>query len=104
MAESSVSRLIKRALDRLEEDARETADDVRRLMLERLDRMLRGLSRQIAEGEPRAIEVALKVEDRRARLLGLDAPKVTEVTGKGGGPVQVNAPMFFLPQEIPEGD
>lgn len=35
-----------------------------------------------------AIDRLLKIEERRAKLLGLDAPKKTELTGADGGPVE----------------
>lgn len=59
----------------------EPTDELRALELERLDSMLNalwpGIMRQDAY-TPRAVEVALKVMDRRAALLGLDAPKQVE--------------------------
>lgn len=59
----------------------EPADELRKLELERLDVMLNSLWPAILRADaytPRAVEVALKVMDRRAALLGLDAPKQVE--------------------------
>lgn len=36
----------------------------------------------------RLLEVRLRVKERRARLLGLDAPTRSEVTGREGGPIE----------------
>jgi len=44
------------------------------LELERLDVMLLALWRRVQNGDERAIDRALKIEERRAKLLGLDAP------------------------------
>lgn len=48
--------------------------------VERLEYYLECLEDKIAAGEPRAIEVATKVEERIAKLQGLDAPLKAEVT------------------------
>jgi len=71
---SSAHYAVKTALKKTRQEA---ADEVRHLELERLDVMLNSLWPSITEGKraaPRAAEVALKVMDRRAALLGLDAP------------------------------
>ena len=53
---------------------REPADEVRKLELERLDRLTLALWTRAKEGEAEAIDRVLKLMDRRAKLLGLDAP------------------------------
>lgn len=52
----------------------EPAEEVRQLELERLDSMLLALWPQVRNGNHGAIDRALRVMERRARLLGLDAP------------------------------
>lgn len=64
----------------------ENAEELRKLELERMDRMFAGLVREVREfgersvlggaydGFPAAINAALKILERRAKLLGLDAP------------------------------
>ena len=66
-------------------ELRETANDhsegteaVRQLELNRLDQMLFTLYPQILQGDQGAINTALRIEERRASLLGLDAPKQIE--------------------------
>lgn len=59
---------------------KEAADTWRQLELDRLDHYLLSLAERVDRGEPRAIEVAIKVGERRARLLGIDAPVRAEVT------------------------
>lgn len=58
----------------------EMANELRELELQRLDEFLRALWPKIQTGNPRAIETALKVSERRAKLMGLDAPEKREVT------------------------
>lgn len=79
---------MKRALTRT---LQEPADELRRQEAERLDRMLSGLWAEATRGNTAAIQTALKVMERRARLLGLDAPAKTEQTVTvydGGGEVE----------------
>lgn len=58
------------------------ADDVRRLELERCDRMTLALFSQ--RQNPRAADTLLRIMERRAKLLGLDSPVRSEVTGADG--------------------
>jgi hypothetical protein len=58
----------------------EMSNELRELELQRLDEFLRALWPKIQTGNPRAIETALKVSERRAKLMGLDAPEKREVT------------------------
>lgn len=57
------------------------ADEVRKQEIDRFDNWLLKLAEQIDDGKQvaRNIEVAVKVSERRARLLGADAPIQTEV-------------------------
>lgn len=58
------------------------ADGVRTLELERLDAWLLRLEESMESGEDpaRIVPVAIRVSERRARLLGLDEPVKAEVT------------------------
>jgi hypothetical protein len=64
----------------------EQAQELRALELERLDGMTAGLWPQVREGSPPAVSAAVRVSERRSRLLGLDAPIATrsELTGSLG--------------------
>lgn len=59
----------------------EPADELRSLELERLDRLLLGVWSQAAKGNQGAVDRALKIMERRARLLGLDAPTKQALDG-----------------------
>lgn len=52
----------------------EPADELRRLEVERLDAMLAALWPKASNGQWLAIDRCLAIMDRRAKLLGLDAP------------------------------
>lgn len=75
---------VKRALQR---SLQEPADDVRELELSRLDRLETILWPQALQGDQGAVDRLLKIADRRARYLGLDAPikQEVEVTAYQGG-------------------
>ena len=58
------------------------AEEVRKMQLDRLDEWLMQLNKQVREGRQvaRSIEVALRVEERRAKLMGVDAPERVDVS------------------------
>ena len=112
--ESAARKAVERSMARTIEATTETADELRRIEIECLDRQHRRLEKQIekalavvaaweeagGEGEPPAFDPGMharledsltKVAARRASLLGLDAPKRAELTGKDGGPIPVEA-------------
>lgn len=62
---------------------KEPADEMRKLELERLDDMLSAIAPAVKEGNLAAIDRALKIQDRRAKLMGLDMPALVDVTSKG---------------------
>lgn len=69
----------------------EPAEALRRLSSERLDRATLAIWRAVSAGDLRAIETMLRIEARRARLLGLDAPARSELSGPEGGPIELAA-------------
>jgi AraC-like DNA-binding protein len=73
------SRLVRDELRRQRERLREQAEDLALLEEMRLERAYKALEPQVLQGKTRAIEVAIKLGERRARLLGLDAPEKSQV-------------------------
>lgn len=70
----------------LEKSLREPGDALRELELQRLDTMMRAVWPQAIRGDLLAVDRVLKISDRRARLLGLDAP--TRLAGPSGEPLE----------------
>lgn len=66
--------LVSKVLEDLQAQTAEDAAAVKAMELQRLDAMLKGLWPAASKGSPQSVEKALKVMERRARLLGLDAP------------------------------
>ena len=62
---------------------------MRDLEAARLDAMLLPLWRRVQQGDERAVDRALKIMERRARLLGLDAPSKSEQSGSDGEPLKI---------------
>lgn len=88
----------------------ETAAEVREQEAARLDRMLTKLADLLDDTDDPQTALAiqdrmLRVQDRRARLLGLDLQRV-EVTGAHGGPIQIAAIQRVIvdPQQGPVVD
>jgi hypothetical protein len=54
---------------------KQPTDELREIELDRLDRLQRGIWERAKDGDIRAIDSVLRIIDRRARLLGLDAPQ-----------------------------
>jgi hypothetical protein len=79
-----------RALDKLQDEVKDRARSVREMELRRLDRMLRGIWSAAVGGKGTpwnkqrdAIDRVLKIQKRRASLLGLDAPSEVDLTTEG---------------------
>jgi len=105
ITEQGAHAAVMRALRRLNERITEAAEEVRRLELERLDRLLLALWPQAAKGNQGAVDRVLRIMERRARLLGLDAPKGVDVTS-GGAPLSEHKIILykFADDDGVEGD
>ena len=78
-AHKAVSSALKKTLQ-------EPSDELRMLEIERLDAMLAAIWGSVKQGQYGAQDRALKIMERRAKLLGLDAPVKADVTS-GGKPI-----------------
>jgi hypothetical protein len=65
----------------------EQAERLRDLSLKRLDKWTLALTPKAQQGDERAVRVLVQIEDRRARLLGLDHAQRLEVAGENGSPL-----------------
>jgi NAD(P)H-dependent flavin oxidoreductase YrpB (nitropropane dioxygenase family) len=83
--ESGARKAVKALLEKREY---ESVDEMRKMELERLDKLLlgtggNGVYQQAIKGHLSAIDRVVKIMERRAKLLGLDAP--TKVDAKVAG-------------------
>lgn len=79
MSVGGVHEAFRRAMAETVDAVRDTADEYRAVMQERLEADLFALSFARAEGDPEAIRTGLAVEKALRELKGLDAP--TQITG-----------------------
>ena len=77
-SEAGAYKAIMRELKQTAQDMGESTEAVRQLELKRLDQMLFPIWNQVLTGDTGAISTALRIQERRASLLGLDAPKQIE--------------------------
>jgi hypothetical protein len=88
---AQVSTAVRRGLKRYREEAKESARNIVELEVSRLDYLLAEALRHVRSGDLDGITVALKVQERRAKLLGLDGafkvePKKPEPVNLGALP------------------
>ncbi len=94
---STAHDLVSKAIvERREQKAKRT-DELVELELERCDQLQRALAKKANEGNERAVTASLKIMERRAKLLGLDAAQKVEHSGSGAG-------VLILPPLEPDGD
>ena len=71
-------------LNKLNKQLAEGVEDVTAMEEQRLDALFMAAWPAAKAGDAQSIAVALRVMERRARMLGLDAPTKNEHTGEGG--------------------
>ena len=69
---------------RVTAEANETGAEVLALDLMRLDAMLMSVWSRVLAGDPQACQIGLRVLERRARMLGYDAPSKVAPTSPDG--------------------
>ena len=74
---------IARELEKLKTLNSGLTEDVRELEVQRLDELLLSIWPQARKGNHGAVDRVLRIMERRARLLGLDAPTRADVTSGG---------------------
>lgn len=96
---------VQSALDDLEDLSAKKAERIRDLDLLRLDRMMSALATRCRSGDSFAIATVLRIMERRAKMLGLDAPpansRLTVAPGTTGGPEMTFTLSF---EKHPESD
>lgn len=78
--------LVSNALAAVAAEQKELAEHQLAFELAQIDSVIRGMAAKSARGDAKAGAVILKAMERRAKLLGLDAPTKTDVTS-GGKPI-----------------
>lgn len=106
--EDTIYHSVKRALAKLCAEIKESAEEVRRLEIERYDGFLKALQPAIEDGDVKAISTALRISEARRKLLGLDIPVKHEVEIKSQLPedqlAQVQAELLRKLEQLPSED
>jgi hypothetical protein len=89
---------VRAELAALREQTVEEAKELRDLELQRFDEMTAGLWPQVRAGSPTHVTAAVRVAERRARLLGLDEPVVTK--NELSGALSVSAQKYAAEKEL----
>lgn len=105
VSKQAVHKSVTKALREITSKAAESAEEIRNLELIRLDAMLAGLWAQAARGNLGAIDRALKIAERRAKITGIDAPTKITPTNKDGDDLEPAATgLFIVPAEAASVD
>ena len=80
----------------------EGVEQLRSQQAARLDIALFAVMPAVKAGSLKAVDSMLRIEKRRAELLGLDAPKRFEHTGENGAPMEVNSTVSVREQWTPQ--
>jgi AcrR family transcriptional regulator len=104
---ATISRDFKELDAKFQEIAAQVIVRAKGLDLERIEALIDAIWAKAENGDTWSIDRIVKLLERKANMLGLDAPKKTEVTGKDGGPMQVEhitsmlaADMGLDPEEV----
>ena len=89
--------LVTRAMIEARASIREDVVELRALEISRLDGMLGGLWPDARSGNVGAVDRVLKIMERRARLLGLDAPAKVARTSAAGDEAGDDATRYIVP-------
>jgi hypothetical protein len=86
----------------LEEHGQQTRDQLRALTNLALDAVLEGHLEKARSGDGESARVVVLAVKQHARQNGYEAPKVLEVSGPGGGPIETRSPVIMIPPEKPD--
>jgi hypothetical protein len=78
-------------LARTQETANQYLTREKALSLARLDVATKGIWAGVESGDKEAVDGLVKLENRRAKLLGTDAPAKQELSGPAGAPIPIDA-------------
>lgn len=89
VSEKRAFQYVKESLEKLTALETSNAQELRTLEAERLDAIQDKVFQMAKEGDLWAVDRYLKLAERRAKLMGLDSPTKTELTGAEGGELNI---------------
>lgn len=91
MSKNGVWKAVNRVLEDVADEAKKEATGLRALEALRLDDLQKSLWARARKGDLAAMDRIIRVLERRAKLLGLDAPVKAALTDPEGAPVPLDA-------------
>lgn len=76
-------------MEGMKEQIREPADEVLHMELSRIDEMMSGIYQNAVDGDINAIATVVKLQERRAKYLGIEKPTKTAFTDPQGHAIPV---------------
>jgi hypothetical protein len=92
--------LVQKGLQETRSQIAAAGDEVRAEELARLDGMLEKFYPMATKGDLQAGDRVLKIGERRAKLLGLEAPVRIETTGRDGAAIEVSSSVSIDPSKL----
>jgi len=74
------AKAVRQALNLIKKETKEAAENVRDMEMMRLDELWLALQKKVLQEDTRAVEACLRIQERRAKLMGLDAPAKQIIT------------------------
>jgi len=96
VTEQRVATILKEEIERLNQIRMETAEHMRRLEYDRLDKMLNSVWPKVLKGDCQAISTGISIMNRRARLQGID---LADTDAPAGGNVVINVTERVVTRE-----
>ena len=100
ISKSQAHRLVQDGLEDAREQVESSAVELKAEEVSRLDAMLAGLWPDARKGHLGSIDRVLRIMERRAKLLGLDAP-TKHATTDPTGEIERQGMMWIVPPEMP---
>lgn len=88
LSRTTVRDYVAKEMELLRKETAEQVQEMRDMELKRLDELLKSWFPLAKAGDEKAAGIVLKAQERRAKLVGLDAPVKQELTGKDGGAIK----------------
>lgn len=80
---------VARELEQVHGEIQEDAQAIKTLEIERLDSLWYVMYQKALAGDEKAVDRCIRIQERRAKLLGLDAPQRHELGGPDGAAVVI---------------
>lgn len=92
----AVHKYMKKEMDQLRKETEQDAEHLRAMEISKLDAAQKAIWSQVTKGHLGAVDRLVRISDRRAKLLGLDAPAKTQLS-PGAGTDGEGGVVLYIP-------